>query len=412
VFLGPNRHALEAEETLMTTRLPRLWTGIDASKAHHWWVAVDGAGTAVWNKKIRNDEAALLAGLDEVLCLADRVDWAVDITGTPSALLLALLASHGQRVVYVPGRTVNRMAGAYRGEAKTDARDAYVIADTARLRRDFTPVEVRTGPVADLALLTAHRSDLIADRVRLLNRLHDVLTGISPALEAAFDYADHKGALILLTGYQTPAALRRCGQARLTRWLATRGVRHPDAVATTALTAAQAQRITLPGQGTAASITADLAQQVLALDDRLKQLDRQIRDAFHAHPQAAIIESMPGMGPILGAEFLVAAGDLASYPDAGHLASAAGLVPVAKDSGRRTGNLHRPQRYSRRLRRVFYLSAQTSIIRDGPNRTYYLKKRAEGHQHIPAVIALARRRVDVLWALLRDNRPFTTAPPP
>lgn len=205
----------------MTTRLPRLWVGIDASKAHHWWVAVDDTGTAVWNKKIRNDEADLLAGLDEVLCLADRVDWAVDITGTPSALLLALLASHGQRVVYVPGRTVNRMAGAYRGEAKTDARDAYVIADTARLRRDFTPVEVRTDPVADLALLTAHRSDLIADRVRLLNRLHDVLTGISPALEAAFDYADHKGALVLLTGYQTPAALRRCGQTRLTRWLAT-----------------------------------------------------------------------------------------------------------------------------------------------------------------------------------------------
>ncbi|MES9617844.1 transposase, partial [Streptomyces tuirus] len=147
------------------------------------------------------------------------------------------------------------------------------------------------------------------------------------------------------------------------------------------------------------------------LDKRLKQLDRQISDVFHTHPQAAVTESMPGIGPILGAEFLVAAGDLASYPDAGHLASAAGLVPVAKDSGRRTGNLRRPQRYSRRLRRVFYLSAQTSIIRDGPNRTYYLKKRAQGHKHIPAVIALARRRTDVLWALLRDDRPFTTSPP-
>jgi hypothetical protein len=61
----------------------------------------------------------------------------VDISGTPSALLLALLAAHGQQAVYVPGRTVNRMSGAYRGEAKTDARDAYVIAETARHRRDF-----------------------------------------------------------------------------------------------------------------------------------------------------------------------------------------------------------------------------------------------------------------------------------
>jgi hypothetical protein len=52
-----------------------------------------------------------------------------------------------------------------------------------------------------------------------------------------------------------------------------------------------------------------------------------------------------------------------------------------------------------------------ATIRDGPNRTYYLKKRAQGHKHIPAVIALARRRVDVLWALLRDNRPFSASPP-
>ncbi|GAA4304185.1 IS110 family transposase [Streptomyces venetus] len=335
----------------------------------------------------------------------------MDLTGTAPALLLALLADHGQPVVYVPGRTVNRMSAAYRGEAKTDARDAYVIADTARLRRDFAPIEIPTELAADLTLLTTHRADLIADRGRLLNRLHDVLTGISPALEAAFDYADHKGALVLLTGYRTPAALRRCGQTRLTRWLTAREVHHPETVAATALTATHAQHIQLPGQSTAAGITADLAAQILALDERLKQLDRQISDAFHTHPQAAVIESMPGIGPILGAEFLVAAGDLASYPDAGHLASAAGLVPVAKDSGRRTGNLHRPQRYSRRLRRVCYLSAQTSIIRDGPNRTYYLKKRAQGHKHIPAVIALARRRVDVLWALLRDNRPFTTTPP-
>ncbi|MFF3712383.1 IS110 family RNA-guided transposase [Streptomyces phaeochromogenes] len=381
---------------------------MDASKAHHWWVAVDDTGTNHWSRKVRNGEAVVLAGLSELLALTSGVRWAVDLTGTAPALLLA---AHGQQVVYVPGRTVNRMSGAYRGEARTDARDAYVFADTARLRRDFAPVEVPTNLAADLVLLTTHRSDLIADRVRLLNRLHDVFTGISPALEATFGYADHKGALILLTGYQTPAALRRCGQARLTRWLAARSVRHPETVAATALTAAHAQHIQLPGQDTAADITADLASQVLALDERLKQLNGQISESFHTHPQAAVIESMPGVGPILGAEFLVAAGDLAAYPDAGHLAAAAGLVPAAKDSGRRTGNLHRPKRYSRRLRRVFYLSAQTSIIRDGPNRTDYLKKRAEGHKHIPAIIALARRRVDVPWALLRDNCLFTLAPP-
>jgi len=68
-------------------------------------------------------------------------------------------------------------------------------------------------------------------------------------------------------------------------------------------------------------------------------------------------------------------------------------------------------RYSRKLRRVFYLSAQASMMRAGPNRDYYLKKRGEGLRHVQALIALARRRVDVLWALLRDNRVFEPLPP-
>jgi len=395
----------------VSKRQARVWAGVDAGKGHHWAAVVDETGATVWSRKVDNDESAILAAIGEILGLADEVHWAVDITGTSSALLLALLAAHGQRAVYVPGRTVNRMSGAYRGEAKTDARDAYVIAETSRQRRDFATIDVPAQLAADLALLTAHRSDLVADRVRMVNRLRDVLTGVFPALERAFDYSAHKGALVLLTGCQTPAAIRRRGRARLTAWLANRGVRGADAVAATALEAAQAQRTVLPGEDVAAAIVADLAAQILALDDRLKKIDKQIRETFRSHPQAEIIESLPGMGPILGAEFVVAAGDLTAYTDAGHLASAAGLVPVPRDSGRRTGNLHRPKRYSRRLRRVFYMSAQTSVIREGPNRDFYLKKRAEGCKHVQAVIAVARRRASVLWALLHDNRVFTPAPP-
>ncbi|MGW2779359.1 IS110 family transposase [Streptomyces olivaceoviridis] len=395
----------------MSERRSRVWAGIDAGKVHHWAAVVDATGATLWSKRIENDESAVLTAFGEILEIADEVRWAVDISGTSSALLLALLAAHGQQAVYVPGRTVNRMAGAYRGEAKTDARDAYVIAETARQRRDFAAIDVPAQLAAELALLTAHRSDLVADRVRMINRLRDVLTGVFPALERAFDYSAHKGALVLLTGYQTPAAIRRRGRARITAWLANRGVRGADAVAATALGAAQAQQTALPGEDVAGQIVADLAAQILALDDRLKRIDKQIRETFRSHPQAQIIESLPGMGPILGAEFVVAAGDLAAYADAGHLASAAGLVPVPRDSGRRTGNLHRPKRYSRRLRRVFYMSAQTSIIREGPNRDFYLKKRGEGCKHVQAVIALARRRASVLWALLRDNRVFSPVLP-
>jgi len=390
---------------------PRVWVGIDVGKAHHWAVAVDESGRQVWSCKIANDEAEILDAIAEALGLAEEVSWAVDINGTTASLLLALLAAHGQETVYVPGRTVNTMTGGYRGEAKTDAKDAFVIAETSRLRRDFAPVQVNAQFVADLALLTGHRTDLVADRVRMINRLRDLLTGVFPALERAFDYSHHKGALVLLTGFQAPEAIRRRGQTRLEAWLRKRGVRGAEQVAQTALAAAAAQHTVLPGQEVAGEIIADLAAQLLALDDRLGRLEAQIKTSFATHPQAEIITSVPGIGPILGAEFVVAAGDLGTYADAGRLASAAGLVPVPRDSGRRTGNLHRPKRYSRRLRRIFYLSAQTSIIREGPNRDFYLKKRSQGLKHVQALIALARRRVDVLWALLRDNRTWTPNSP-
>ena len=395
----------------MKEQVPLGWAGIDVGKGHHWICLIDEAGTRVWSTKVVNDEATILDAIGSVLARAEEVTWGVDVTGTMSGLLLALLAAHGQRVRYVPGRTVNQMASAYRGEAKTDARDAYVIAETLRHRSDLAEVEVATSLVTELRLLVTHRTDLVGDRVRMVNRLRDVLSGYFPALERSFDYAHSRGALTLLTGYQTPQVIRRTGQSRLRAWLVKRKVRSADQIAAAALVAAKAQQTVVPGQDVAASIVADLATQLLAIGSRISELDNRITTTFRTHPQAEIIESLPGMGPILGAELVAAAGDLGGYANAGRLASAAGLVPVPRDSGRRTGNLHRPMRYSRKLRRVFYLSASAAMMREGPNRDYYLKKRGQGLGHVQALIALARRRVDVLWALLRDNRPFELIPP-
>jgi transposase len=388
-----------------------LWVRVDVGKTHHWVCAIDGDGRTVLSVKVANDEAELLAVIAAVAGRADHPVWAVDIIGAPSALLLALLAHAGQRVLYASGRVVSAMSAAFTGEGKTDAKDAHVIAQTVRLRRDLSPVDPGTDLVRTLGLLTAHRADLIADRVRMINRLRDVMTSVFPSLEREFDYSSCKGALVLLTGYATPARLRRVGPVRLSAWLRARHVRSYADVAARAVTCAHAQQVVLAGEDVAAAIISELATSILALDRRVKDLDTQIASTFTQHHQAAIITSMPGFGPILGATLVVTAGDLNAFPTAGHLAAAAGLVPVPNDSGRRSGNLHKPHRYSRPLRHVFYLSAQTSMMRAGPNRDYYLKKRAQGKTHTQAIIALARRRIDVLWALLRDRRTYAATPP-
>ncbi|MFD0140780.1 IS110 family transposase [Streptomyces sp. NPDC127159] len=396
----------------MSTRQGRIWVGIDAGKGHHWAVALDADGETLFSTKVINDEAQILALIETARERADEIRWAVDISGRASTLLLALLVAQGQSVVYVPGRTVNRMTGAYKGEGKTEAKDARVIADQARMRpKGFAALDTPPELVTSLRVLTNYRTDLIADRVRLINRLRDLLVGICPALERAFDYSAAKGPVAMLTEYQTPAALRRIGVKRLTTWLERRKVHRAADVAAKAVGAAQSQQIALPGEKRSAKLVCDLAHQLLALDERIKDNDREIRETFRTDDRAEIIESMPGMGPILSAEFVAIVGDLSGYRDAGSLASHAGLAPVARDSGRRTGNYHRPKRYNRRLRRVFYLAAQSAMMRPGPSRNYYLKKRGEGLLHTQALLSLARRRIDVLWAMLRDGRLFTSAPP-
>ncbi len=119
---------------------------------------------------------------------------------------------------------------------------------------------------------------------------------------------------------------------------------------------------------------------------------------------------MPGIGMTLGAEFIAATGgDMSVFGSSDRLAGVAGLAPVPRDSGKVSGNLRRPRRYSRRLLRMFYLSAQVATVCCPESKRYYQRKRAEGKSHKQAVLALARRRLNVLWALLRDHKLFETA---
>ena len=286
-------------------RADTAWVGIDVGKTHHWACVVSAEGKTLLSVKIADDEAEIVAFLARAGSLAAPLVWALDIIGAPSALLPALLARAGQPVHYASGRVVAAMSAAYVGEGKTDATHAYVIAETARLRRDLAVIDADTDLIRNLAVLTGHRADLIADRVRMINRMRDLMTSVFPSLERAFNYSSHKGALVWLTGYASPDRIRRTGQSRLASWLRTRKVRGCAAVAERATAAAKAQSIVLPGQELTAGIIAELAGSILALDDRLAGLDAQIEQTFAQHPQALIIQSMPGFGPFLGASLLL-----------------------------------------------------------------------------------------------------------
>jgi transposase len=392
----------------------QLWAGVDVGKEHHWVCVVDDTGAVVLSRKLGNDEQPIGALVAEVDGLAERVSWTVDLTTVYATLLLTVLADAGKSVRYLAGRQVWQASTTYRGgEAKTDAKDARVIADQSRMRGADLPVlHPDDDLISELRMLTAHRADLVADRTRTINRLRQQLVAVCPALERAAQLTQDRGWVVLLARYQRPKAIRQSGLTRLTRILTDAGVRNAATIAASAVAAAKTQTVRLPGEQVAAGLVADLAQGVIALDERIQTTDVDIEGRFRRHPLAEVIISMPGIGFRLGAEFLAAVGDPALIGSADQLAAWAGLAPVAKDSGKRTGRLHTPKRYSRRLRRVMYTSALTAIRCDPHSRAYYQRKRDQGKRAIPATICLARRRTNVLYALIRDNRTWQPDSPP
>ena len=370
----------------------RAWVGIDVGKTSHHACAIDETGKVVWNQKVSNEQRTIEQLVTRACKGAEQVRWAIDLTSPMALMLITVLLCAEQSVVYVPGRTVNTMTHAFRGEGKTDAKDARVIAETARLRNDLSDVVLPDELVVELTQLTGYRADLMADWVRGINRLRALLGSIFPGLEAAFDYSA-RTPLILVSGLCTPAEIRAAGIDGMTAFLVDSHA-WPTGIVKSAATAAalaNEQPLALPGEAGTAALIKRLARKLLELDREIKDIDKTITERFREHPYARIIESLPGFGPGLGAEFLVVTrGDLASFATAGRLASYAGLVPVPKDSGRITGNLRRPKRYNRRLRRVFYLAALSSLRADGPSRRFYDRKRAERLIHTQALLAGCR----------------------
>lgn len=147
-------------------------------------------GEASLPKGRKNDEADLLKLIEEVLSLAGRgrLTWAIDQPGGGgAALLLALLWERDQRVLYIPGLAIDRARDAYRGESKTDAKDAYVIAVQSRMRSDLGQLAPGEGELAELQFLLARRRDLVTDQSRAITRLRETLLSLFPALERALN---------------------------------------------------------------------------------------------------------------------------------------------------------------------------------------------------------------------------------
>lgn len=385
-----------------------IHVGIDAAKDVHWACAINTDARPLFSHAVRNDPEGIEALIGELDALKPAsVTVALDLLGGCATLLCAMLAEAGFRIVHTPGLAVNRARqGTRGGENKSDPRDAATIADLARTRTDLRPVEIETEINVDIRLLVGRRREVVVDQTRRLARLRDLLSSLFPALERRIDVRTKAG-LIFLSLFAAPHELRNVRPGDVVRKLTKvyPRMRGAGALAKEAIVLAKAQGIDVPGAQTRAKLVKDFAAEALAARAQRDRIDVDLKALLDRHPDAALILSLPGMGAVLTADFIACVGSASRFRSADALAAAAGLTPVLRQSGK-SKTVRRSTGGDKTLKRVFFQSAFNALA-DPESRAFYDRKRAEGKRHNQAVIALARRRVNVVWAILQTRTPFT-----
>lgn len=386
-----------------------VFCGIDVGKGEHHAVGLDPSGTRLFDKALPNDEAKLRSVFDR-LAVHGPVLVIVDQPNTIGALPVTVARACGHAVAYLPGLTMRRVADLYPGQAKTDARDAFIIADTARtMPHTLRRVDVGDEALAELGVLVGFDDDLAGEATRISNRIRGLLTGIHPALERVLGpRIAHPAVLEILSRCGGPVGIRKAGKRRLTTLATKHAPRMGTRLAEEILAALDAQSVTVPGSAAAEIVLPKLADSLKEVLQQRKSIAEDVERMLDDHPLSQVLMSMPGVGIRTAARVLLEVGDGSAFASAAHLAAYAGIAPVTHRSGSSIRGEHPARSGNRKLKRALFLSA-FAALHDPTSRAYYDRKRAEGKKHNAALICLARRRCDVLYAMLK-NKTFYRSP--
>jgi transposase len=387
-----------------------IYCGVDVGKGSHSLVALRSSDQKrILTKTVPQDEAGIRSVL-EGLSAQGSMLVTVDQTGNIGRLLIAVAQSMGLDVAFLTPHDFHRLSEGY-SEVKTDAWDAFVIADLSmRMTPRLHPVGPEDDAVAGLRTVIAYRLEVVRAITALKNQVHDVLSQIHPALERVFSGGalDSAMALELLEHCGGPSGFRRSGRNRLTRlaqrvpYCGTRAAGFVDDI----FTALGSQGVTVAGASAAEQVIRSQAGQLKALKAELKRLDEAIARDAAAIPGCGLLRSMPGIGPVFAPIIITEVRDIERFGNAFQLAAYSGVAPSKRQSGATMNTARKRRRCNRRLKNAFVQSADIARQHDAASADYYAKKRCEGKSHTQAVIALARHRVDIIYAILRTGLPY------
>lgn len=396
----------------MTTGTVDVTIGLDVGKTAHHACAMLASGEIIYDKPLPQDEDQLRQVFTD---LQDHgtVLMVVDQPNTIGALPIAVARDAGCLVGYLPGLAMRKAADLYPGRSKTDRRDAFIIADTARtMPHTLRAVDRDNEVLSALKMLSGFDDDIAKDATRTINRLRSVLTQIHPSFERALVGGIITRPLVLemLIHYGGPTKMKKAGYHRVLGWMTNRAKKDPTKLVDAIFEGLKAQTVIVPGTAAAEIVIPQLATNIKSLLEQRKTIAEQVEELLEEFPLHQVLMSMPGVGIKTAANILLAVGDCSDFRSAGHLAAYAGIAPVTRRSGTSIRGEFPARSGNKRLKNALFYSAFASIRFHEPSKTYYERKRAEGKRHNAAIMCLARRRCNVIYAMLTRAEFFREVP--
>ena len=386
--------------------------GIDIGKNHHEASIVSPEGKqighslrfATTHKGADSLMSFIFNNIGNSSCI-----FGMEATGHYWYPIYSFLKARGYTIYVINPIQSDSLRKMYIRQTKNDSIDSFLIAEVIRFGQ-FTTTSMADENILAMRQLCRYRDSVISSRTEIKLRISTIMEQIFPEYEKQFSSLWLSTSMGILEKYLTPENIENAPIDELFEIIKDKS--HNKLTMKKAISIREAAADTFGikiAQDAFSFQLKQLIDRMNFLDKQIEALDCQILEYYEKFD--CYLHTIPGIGMIGAATILAEIGDISRFKNSSSLIAFAGIDPTVRQSGEfNSTHNHMSKRGSPYLRHAIFLAATTCSFHNSPLNAYYKKKRDQGKHHLTATGAVARKLTTVIYAVLRDSKPYEPKP--
>ena len=382
--------------------------GIDIGKNHHEASIVSPEGKQI-GRSLRF--ATTHKGADSLMSFIFKnignspCVFGMEATGHYWYPIYSFLKAKGYTIYVINPIQSDSLRKMYIRQTKNDSIDSFLIAEVIRFGQ-FGTTSMADENILAMRQLCRYRDSVISSRTEIKLRIGTIMEQIFPEYEKQFSSLWVSTSMGILEKYLTPENIENAPIDELFEIIKDKSHNRLTRAKAISIKEAAADTFGIKIARDAFSFQLkQLIDRMNFLDKQIEALDCQILEYYEKFD--CYLHTIPGIGMIGAATILAEIGDISRFKNSSSLIAFAGIDPTVRQSGEfNSTHSHMSKRGSPYLRHAIFLAATTSSFHNSPLNAYYKKKRDQGKHHLTATGAVARKLTTVIYAVLRDSKPY------